>query len=281
MLITKTIPESHAIVDKWRSEGDTVGFVPTMGALHHGHISLLEKSRRENTYSVCSIFVNPIQFNNPDDLAKYPRTEEKDLQMLQAAGCDLVFMPGVKEIYPEENKVQYDFGHLDKVMEGEFRPGHFNGVAVVVKKLFDIVQPHRAYFGEKDFQQLAIIQALVRMLEIPVEVVPCPTIREPSGLAMSSRNERLNPGDRQTASAIYKTMVEAKSMVPSIKPQEIEHWVTRKINSAGKLEVEYFSLVDAYSLLPVTEWNPGQRVIGCVAAYIGGVRLIDNMLFFS
>lgn len=281
MLITKTIPETLAIVSKWRAEGLTIGFVPTMGALHQGHLSLQERSHKENNYSVCSIFVNPIQFNNPEDLAKYPRTEEKDIQMLKEAGCDLVFMPAVGEMYPEENKTIYDFGHLDKVMEGQFRPGHFNGVAVVVKKFFDIVQPHRAYFGEKDYQQLAIIKTLVKMLNIPVDIVPCPTMREPSGLAMSSRNERLSPSDRQTASAIYKSMMEARALVPALMPKELEKWVINKINSTAGLETEYFSLVDADTLLPVHEWRQGQRVIGCVAAYISGVRLIDNMLFFS
>jgi len=281
MLITNTIPETQAIVTKWRAEGGTIGFVPTMGALHQGHISLQERSRNENDYTVCSIFVNPIQFNNPEDLAKYPRSEEKDLLMLEQAGCSLAFVPTVLEMYPEENKIEYDFGHLDKVMEGQFRPGHFNGVAVVVKKFFDIVQPHKAYFGEKDYQQLAIIKAFVKMLNIPVVIVSCPTVREPSGLAMSSRNERLSPSDRQVASAIYKSMHEAKALVPVMKPEELEKWVIKKINSTSGLETEYFRLVDASSLLPVTEWKQGQTVIGCVTAYIGGVRLIDNMLFFS
>lgn len=280
MLITKTITETNAEVLKLREAGKTIGFVPTMGALHQGHISLHEQSRRENDVTVCSIFVNPIQFNNPDDLEKYPRTEDEDLKMLKEAGCNMVFMPSANEMYPEENKINYDFGHLDKVMEGQFRPGHFNGVAVVVKKLFDIVQPHRAYFGEKDFQQLAIIKALVKMLQIPVEIIPCPTVREASGLAMSSRNERLRAEDRQKASAIFRTMSRAKELVPAVFPQEIEKWVIQEINSIASLQIEYFILVDAETLLPVHEWKTGQPVRGCVAAYIGGVRLIDNILFF-
>jgi pantoate--beta-alanine ligase len=280
MLITTTISETNAEVLKLREAGKTIGFVPTMGALHQGHISLQERSRKENDFSVCSIFVNPIQFNNPEDLEKYPRTEDVDLKMLREAGCDLVFMPSASEMYPEKNKFIYDFGHLDKVMEGQFRPGHFNGVAVVVRKLFDIVQPQRAYFGEKDFQQLAIIKALVKMLNIPVEIVPCPTLREPSGLAMSSRNERLSAEDRQKASAIFRTMNRAKEMVPAILPQECEKWVIQEINSITGVQTEYFNLVDAETLLPVQEWKTGQTVRGCVAAYIGGVRLIDNILFF-
>ncbi|HHN48023.1 MAG TPA: pantoate--beta-alanine ligase [Bacteroidales bacterium] len=281
MLIAKTIKETGHVITNIRTQGKTIGFVPTMGALHRGHISLQEKSRQENDFTVCSIFVNPIQFNNPEDLKKYPRTEDKDLRMLEEAGCDLAFVPSVQEMYPEKNTTVYDFGHLDKVMEGKFRPGHFNGVAVVVKKLFDIIQPHRAYFGEKDFQQLAVIKALVERLKLPVEIIPCPTLRETSGLAMSSRNERLSPADRQTASVIYRSMCEAKSMVPKIQPAEIEQLVKEQINAAAGMQLEYFNLVDAQTLLPVKEWKPGQAVVGCVAAHIGGVRLIDNMLFFS
>jgi pantoate--beta-alanine ligase len=280
MIITRKILETTKALSNLRRQGKTIGFVPTMGALHQGHISLQERSCRENDFTVCSIFVNPIQFNNPEDLEKYPRTEEKDLKMLREAGCDLVFIPPVQEMYPEENKTVFDFGHLDKVMEGRFRPGHFNGVAVVVKKLFDIVQPHRAYFGEKDFQQLTIIKTLVQMLNIPVQIIGCPTLREPSGLAMSSRNERLSAQDRETASVIYSTMKRAKEKIPQMSPVELQDWVVQQINLSPGMQTEYFNLVDAQTLLPVNEWKPGRSVVGCVAAYIGGVRLIDNMLFF-
>lgn len=281
MIVTKTIQQTGTAITQAREQGKSIGFVPTMGALHLGHISLQERSRRENNFTACSIFVNPIQFNNPEDLEKYPRTEEKDLQILQTAGCDLVFMPTAQEMYPGKVDKVYDFGHLDKVMEGRFRPGHFNGVAVVVKKLFDIVKPDKAYFGEKDFQQLAIIKALVKMEDIPVEVVPCPTKREPSGLAMSSRNERLNARDRKAASVIYKTMLEAKNRIPASTPAETEEWAVRQINAVSGMQTEYFNLVDTDTLLPVPEWKPGQSVTACVAAFIGGVRLIDNMLIFS
>lgn len=281
MIVVKTIQETNQWISKARQDGKSVGFVPTMGALHQGHLALQERSCKENDLSICSIFVNPIQFNNPEDLKKYPRTEEKDLRKLELAGCDMVFMPAVQEMYPEENTCVYDFGHLDKVMEGRYRPGHFNGVAVVVKKLFDIVQPHRAYFGEKDFQQLAIVKALVNMLKLPVEIVPCPTVRETSGLAMSSRNERLSKHDRETAAMIYRTLLAAKKQVPQLKPHECERWVIQHIDATPGLKTEYFELVDADTLLPVHEWKQGQKVAGCVAAFIGGVRLIDNILFFS
>ena len=281
MLTFRTIQETKAEIEKIRKKGKSIGFVPTMGALHQGHISLQQKSVSENDYTVCSIFVNPIQFNNPDDLKKYPRTEEKDLKLLEAAGCNLVFMPPVQEMYPEKISKTYDFGQLDKVMEGEFRPGHFNGVAIVVKKLFDIVEPNKAYFGEKDFQQLAIIKALVIIENLPVEIIPCPTLREPSGLAMSSRNERLSPQDRETASVIYKTMRKAREMVHEYSPTELEKWAISQIDAAPGMRTEYFSLVDSETLTPVKEWKPGQNVNACLAAYIGGVRLIDNMLIFS
>lgn len=281
MIVLNTIQETTQWVSKTRQDGKSVGFVPTMGALHQGHLALQERSCFENDISVCSIFVNPIQFNNPEDLKKYPRTEAYDLAMLEQAGCDLVFMPSVQEIYPEENTTIYDFGHLDKVMEGKFRPGHFNGVAVVVKKLLDIVQPHRAYFGEKDFQQLAIVIALVRMLKLPVEIIPCPTVREASGLAMSSRNERLSKQDRETAAMIYRAMIAAREKVPLILPEECKQYVIQQIDASPGLKAEYFELVDSSTLLPVDAWKPGQTVVGCVAAFISGVRLIDNIVFFS
>ncbi len=281
MYITKTISETRSILANLPDEGKTIGFVPTMGALHKGHISLQERSRKENDFTVCSIFVNPIQFNNAEDLARYPRTETRDLEMLQNAGCDLVFMPPADEMYPEKNYTQYDFAYLDKIMEGQFRPGHFNGVAVVVKTLFDIVKPHRAYFGEKDYQQLLIVKALVNMLDIPVEIIPCPTMRETSGLAMSSRNERLTEQDRANAAVIYHTLKQIAGKIPELSPKDCEDWAIARINNAPGMKTEYFSIADADTLLPVIEWKRDQRVVACVAAYIGGVRLIDNMLIFS
>ncbi|HFB61616.1 MAG TPA: pantoate--beta-alanine ligase, partial [Bacteroidetes bacterium] len=192
-----TIKETKEYLSGQKAAGKTIGFVPTMGALHEGHLELMRRARKENDLLVVSIFVNPIQFNNPDDLKKYPRTLEDDMEKLKSVDCNVLFAPDAAEMYPEKVTTQYDFGELDKVMEGKFRPGHFNGVAVVVKKLFDIVQPHRAYFGEKDFQQLAIIKKLVEMENIPVEIVPCPIVRDPAGLAMSSRNRLLTPEQRK------------------------------------------------------------------------------------
>ncbi|MGB4205256.1 MAG: pantoate--beta-alanine ligase [Bacteroidales bacterium] len=281
MEIVRTISETKAIIEKIKAEGKTIGFVPTMGALHAGHISLQERSHKENDFTVCSIFVNPIQFNNAEDLEKYPRTEERDIEMLEKAGCHLVFIPSVNEMYGEKEKTVYDFGHLDKILEGEFRPGHFNGVAIVVKKLFDIVTPHKAYFGEKDYQQLAIVKQLVRMHDIPVEIVPCPTMREPSGLAMSSRNERLSLEEKEIATILYRTLKQTVEKTSELTPEECENWAIQQINAAPGMSVEYFSIVDAETMLPVKKWHEGQQVVACVAAFIGEVRLIDNMMIFS
>ncbi len=280
MIIARTIREVALFTSNIRKQGMTIGFVPTMGALHKGHIVLVEQSRRENDFTVCSIFVNPIQFNNSDDLSKYPRTEEADLELLLRTQCDLVFIPTVSEMYPVPVVEVFDFGNLDKVMEGAFRPGHFNGVAVVVKKLLEIVAPHRAYFGEKDFQQLTIIKTLVRMLKLPVRIVGCPTVRESTGLAMSSRNVRLDDKNRMNAAIINKTLLAATEKVSDLTPQELTEWVVTQLNKCEGMEVEYFCLVDSDTLQEVAEWVPGREVRGCVAVYLGGVRLIDNMLFF-
>lgn len=275
--VLKTRAEAAEFAASVRFSGKTLGFVPTMGALHEGHLSLVRRALQENDYAIASIFVNPIQFNNPEDLAKYPRTPEQDLKMLQEAGCHAVFMPTVEEMYPSEVTEVYDFGHLDKVMEGAFRPGHFNGVAIVVRRLFEMVQPHRAYFGEKDFQQLAIIRALVSKYEIPVEIVPCPIVREPDGLAMSSRNMRLTPADRSKAPHIYRTLVAAREMVPGHTVAEVKNWVIQNLKSVEGFEPEYFEIASAENLLPVSEWDEAPVVMGFVAVWLGGVRLIDNI----
>lgn len=281
MIIARTIREAALFTSNIRKQETTIGFVPTMGALHHGHLALVEQSKQENDFTVCSIFVNPIQFNNAADLEKYPRTEKADLELLLHSRCDLVFIPSVSEMYPEPVVEVYDFGLLDKVMEGAYRPGHFNGVAVVVKKLFEIIAPHRAYFGEKDFQQLAIIKALVRILRIPVRVISCPTVREATGLAMSSRNSRLEANNRNNASVIYKTLLAATGRVADHTPQELTDWVITQLNKCEGIQVEYFSLVDSDTLQEATGWVVGREVRGCVAVNFAGVRLIDNMLFFS
>ncbi|MDY0101985.1 MAG: pantoate--beta-alanine ligase [Lentimicrobium sp.] len=271
-----TIKETRSFVLSQREQGLTIGFVPTMGALHPGHISLVEKAVNENDVVICSIFVNPIQFNNPEDLKKYPRTLEKDLKMLQEAGCTAVFVPSVEEMYPEEVQKTYDFGELANVMEGAFRPGHFNGVAIVVNKLFDITLPHRAYFGEKDFQQLQIIKALVRIENLTVEIVPCPISREADGLARSSRNERLTPEMREAAPFIFKTLKEAKSMATNSTASQITAMVEHNFSAHPLLKLEYFSIASGNDLQAV----PGAISagnMGFIAVFAGAIRLIDNI----
>lgn len=279
MFVVKSIENVRSYLDGMRHPGKSIGFVPTMGALHQGHIELVRRSCRKNDITGCSIFVNPIQFNNKEDLVKYPRTMEDDLQMLKEAGCDLVFAPSVEEMYPGPVKEKYDFGDLEKVMEGAHRPGHFNGVAVVVKKLLDIFQPTRAYFGEKDFQQLRIIQTLVKNESIPVEIVPCPTVREPDGLAMSSRNRRLSSEERAKAPLIYKSLKKASDLARKMPVDEVKAICSKALAEKGFL-VDYFEISDVDSLQPIGDWNEAREVIACVAAFLGPVRLIDNMILF-
>jgi pantoate--beta-alanine ligase len=262
--------------------GLSIGFVPTMGALHEGHLNLISRSKQENDLTVCSIFVNPIQFNNKEDLAKYPRTLDRDCLLLEAFGCDLVFTPDADEMYPESEpaRLNLDFGMLDKVMEGKFRPGHFNGVAIVVKKLFDIVQPTRAYFGKKDFQQLAIIKFMVKALNLPVEVVPCETIRDPDGLAMSSRNARLSASDRILAPVIYKVLQKIRTDAGQISVYELLAWAISKIEENVGFRVEYLEIADNENLIPIEDWTNKARAVAFIAVFVGDVRLIDNIELF-
>jgi len=278
-VVVDKISDLKTMLQGFRSEGKSIGFVPTMGALHKGHVSLVERSVAENDITVVSIFVNPTQFNDKNDLKNYPRMPEKDIAMLEAAGVNVVFMPTESEIYPEPDTRVFDFGMLDKVMEGKFRPGHFNGVAQVVSKLFDIVEPHRAYFGQKDYQQLAIIRAMVRMLGYRIEIVGCPIVREPDGLAMSSRNLLLTPEHRKSAPLIYQTLAEARNKTNEFSVKEMIDWVVNRINSDPNLKVEYFELADADSLLPVQGWDHPNGIVGCIAVWAGNIRLIDNMMF--
>ncbi|MEY1638580.1 pantoate--beta-alanine ligase [Tenuifilum sp. 4138str] len=278
-VVVDKISDLKTMLQGFRSEGKSIGFVPTMGALHKGHVSLVERSVAENDITVVSIFVNPTQFNDKNDLKNYPRMPEKDIAMLEAAGVNVVFMPTESEIYPEPDTRVFDFGMLDKVMEGKFRPGHFNGVAQVVSKLFDIVEPHRAYFGQKDYQQLAIIRAMVRMLGYRIEIVGCPIVREPDGLAMSSRNLLLTPEHRKSAPLIYQTLAEARNKTNELSVKEMIDWVVNRINSDPNLKVEYFELADADSLLPVQGWDHPNGIVGCIAVWAGNIRLIDNMMF--
>ncbi|MDX8338260.1 pantoate--beta-alanine ligase [Draconibacterium sp. IB214405] len=259
--------------------GNKVGFVPTMGALHQGHISLVEQAVSENPIVVVSIFVNPTQFNDPGDLERYPRTLENDMKLLEPTGCSIVFAPNAKEVYPEPDKRKFNFGILEEVMEGKHRPGHFNGVAQVVSRLFDMVKPTKAYFGLKDFQQLAIVKNMVKQLQLPVEIVPCAIIREESGLAMSSRNELLTEEQRKNAAVISETLFKAKELKEQKSVQEITDWVTETINKNPFLDVEYFEIVDDEQLQAVKNWEENSTKVGCVAAFCGKIRLIDNIVF--
>jgi pantoate--beta-alanine ligase len=281
MKIVKSIKQTRDEVDELRKGGKTIGFVPTMGALHQGHLALVKRARNENDHVVCSIFVNPIQFNNPTDLLKYPKTLDRDIELLLSVGCDVLFYPDEKEMYPEPETRFYDLGDLDRVMEGKFRPGHFNGVAIVVKKLFDIVLPDRAYFGEKDFQQLAVIKTLVRNEQLDVKIVPCPTEREPDGLAMSSRNVRLTSDHRAKAPMIYQTLLKAKEMLHSAPLSQIKGWVESVFENEPEARLEYFEIADAETLLPVSDNDGDTKLVGCIAVFFGEVRLIDNVVFNS
>lgn len=279
MLVIRTIKEMQLFSKRERENGKTIGFVPTMGALHKGHIKLVEKALKENDTVVVSIFVNPVQFNNASDLEKYPRTWENDISMLKQAGCHCVFHPEIDEMYPEPVTHVYNFGMLDKVMEGKFRPGHFNGVAIVVKKLLDFVMPHKAYFGQKDFQQLAIINAMVKTEKLPVDIIPCPTMREEDGLAMSSRNMRLNPKQRAEAPHIYSTLKQASKWYNEMTIDDLIHKVQTTINENTEMQLEYFEISDTETLIPIRQKEKEKPVVACIAVYMGDVRLIDNMIF--
>ena len=254
-----------------------IGFVPTMGALHAGHRSLVEKARRECKIVVVSVFVNPTQFNDKTDLKNYPRTPEADLAILEEAGADIVLMPSVEEIYPEPDTRQFDFGLIDKVMEGATRPGHFNGVAQVVSRLFDIVKPGKAYFGEKDFQQIAVIKAMVKQLGLGLEIVECPIIRDIDGLALSSRNLLLSPEHRKAAPEIYATLKQCADKAQQMTPQELTEWVITEVEKSGLLKVIYFQAVDSLSMQEVASWHECEHIQGCIAVQAGAIRLIDNV----
>ena len=281
MEIYKTIASLQSAIETKKQAGKTIGFVPTMGALHDGHISLIKCSKKDTDITVVSIFVNPTQFNDPKDLEKYPRTVDEDIKKLEVVDTDILFLPDEKEIYPEPDTRIFDFGNLDKVMEGKFRPGHFNGVAQVVSKLFDIVKPHKAFFGQKDFQQYVIIRELVRkyMPETGIEIVRCPIIREESGLAMSSRNMLLTPEQRKNAALIYKTLTKAKESSQTKTVDEVKNFVITTINENPYLDVEYFSIVDENTLQEIKDWKDADVKVGCIAVFCGQVRLIDNVYF--
>lgn len=281
MEIVHSIKDLQAKLAALRAQGKTVGLVPTMGALHAGHASLVKRSVSENDATVVSVFVNPTQFNDKNDLEKYPRTLEADCSLLEQCGAAIVFAPSVEEIYPEPDTRQFSFAPLDTVMEGVYRPGHFNGVCQIVSKLFDMVKPDRAYFGEKDFQQLAIIREMVRQMKFPLEIVGCPIVREEDGLALSSRNARLSAEERQNALKISQTLFESRSFAIDHTVAETKQFVENAIENAPGLRLEYFELVDGNTLQQIENWNDTDYAVGCITVFCGDVRLIDNMKYKS
>ncbi len=284
MRVLENVAELKGELAKYGSQ--SIGFVPTMGAIHSGHLSLMERARKECDVVVVSIFVNPTQFNDKNDLKNYPRQVAQDCQLIESVGVDIVFTPTVEQIYPEPDTRVFDFGEIDKGMEGATRPGHFNGVAQVVSRLFDIVNPTKSYFGEKDFQQVAVIFDMVRQLALPVEIVVVPIVREADGLAMSSRNALLTAEHRAAAPDIYKALNWAQATIgasgesdaeSNITPEQTRQEVTKLIEQSGLLKVIYFEMVDARSLTPINSWNDSDNIQGCVALQAGAIRLIDNI----
>lgn len=278
MIIKRNKAELAEILEKERQKGKKIGFVPTMGALHEGHLSLIQASLQNSDITVCSIFVNPTQFNDPKDLERYPRMPEKDAQMLEKAGCHILFLPEVAEIYPEKDTRVFKFGILDEILDGARRPGHFNGVAQVVSILFDIVKPDKAFFGSKDYQQVMVIKELVNQLKLDIEVVACPTLREPDGLAMSSRNMLLDPEERKAAGLIPLIMQDAKRLKYEGKSiQEIKDFVNEKLSHNKLYRLDYYEICNASDLSPLNSLNNSVRSISLIAVFVGKIRLIDNL----
>ena len=279
MKVVQTVGELRNELSIFRAQGKTIGFVPTMGALHEGHASLVRRAVSENDVAVVSVFVNPTQFNDKNDLIKYPRTLEADCALLEKEGVHVVFAPTVEEMYPEPDTRRFSYAPLDTVMEGLFRPGHFNGVCQVVSKLFYMVEPNKAYFGEKDFQQLAIIREMTRRLDIPVQIMGCPIVREADGLALSSRNARLTKEQRKQALAISKTLFSSIEYAKNHSVAETQVFVENAIAEADGLELEYFELVDGTTLQKIVSWEETDYAVGCITVFCGEVRLIDNIKY--
>ena len=277
MEIISKVDELRKQVANLRAGGKSVGLVPTMGALHEGHQSLVERARRENDIVVVSVFLNPTQFNNKEDLRTYPRNAEADAALLESCGVDIAFMPTVEDIYPEPDTRVFNLGPVAEVMEGAKRPGHFNGVCQIVSKLFMIVEPTRAYFGEKDFQQIAVVRAMIKQLGLNLEIVPCPCVREADGLAKSSRNVRLTPQTRKVAPNIYRVLRESIDFAQDHTVEQTLNWVTATLNAYPEMEVEYYSICDGITLQPVNDWEQSDYIVGCITVYCGDVREIDNI----
>ncbi len=281
MEIVTRVSDLTQFIEAAKQQNLTIGFVPTMGALHQGHLSLVDAAGKQCDVVIVSIFVNPTQFNNPNDLKTYPRTLDKDAELLSKTPCNLIFAPTVSEVYPEEDTRVFDFGMLDKVMEGKHRPGHFNGVAQVVSRLFSLVKPDKAFFGAKDFQQMAIIRKMTKEMMPEIEIVGCPIVRENDGLAMSSRNTLLTPEMRKKVPVIAATLFESVNLVAQKDVEELKTFVIEQINSVDGLEVEYFEIVDSNTLQPVNNWDETGAITGCITVYAGNVRLIDNVTYKS
>ncbi len=278
MKILKTRKEVNNTLRNKLLNNASLGFVPTMGALHSGHLTLIKQAIDENDLSICSIFVNPTQFNNKQDLEKYPRTIEKDIQLLESINCDYLFLPTVEEMYPQgEENIQFDFGNLEKVMEGKDRPGHFQGVGIIVKKLFEIIQPTRAYFGKKDYQQLLIIKSLTKQYQLSPQIIACDIIREKDGLAISSRNQRLTVEQRKQAPEIYKVLQEAQKLSTTMEIEDLKNLVASKINSNPTMTLGYFQISNKENLQPINHWLSKGQQMGFIVVNMGDVRLIDNI----
>ena len=279
MEVVTKIADLQKKIAEIRTNGGTVGLVPTMGALHNGHLELVKRCVAENSICVVSVFVNPTQFNDKNDLLHYPRTLDADCKLLESAGCVIAFAPEVEEMYPVEDTRVFNLGAVAEVMEGKYRPGHFNGVAQIVSKLFDAVQPDRAYFGEKDFQQIAVIRSMVKLLNYPVEIVACPIVREDDGMALSSRNFRLTPDQRKIAVSISQTLFKSRTFAEQHSVAETIDYVVNTLNSVPDLDVEYFEIVNGNTLLSVNDWSDSDYIVGCITVYCGEVRLIDNIAY--
>lgn len=279
MEVIHTIKDLQAKLTALKDLGKKVGLVPTMGALHVGHASLVQRSVSENEVTVVSVFVNPTQFNDKNDLVKYPRTLDADCHLLESCGATFVFAPAVEEMYPQPDTRLFSYAPLDTVMEGAFRPGHFNGVCQIVSKLFDAVKPHRAYFGEKDFQQLAIIREMVRQMGFDLEVMGCPIVREADGMALSSRNARLSVSERENALNISRTLLKSRTFAATHTVSETQKMVEDAIEAAPGLQLEYFEIVDGNTLQKISDWEHTSYAVGCITVFCGEVRLIDNIKY--
>ena len=278
MQVFQQISEIKTYTSSQKQQHKTIGFVPTMGALHQGHISLINESKKVCDITVCSIFVNPTQFNNANDLTHYPRTPEVDRQLLEQAGCDVLYMPDVKDIYPTTDTRQFNFGYIDTILEAEHRPGHYNGVGQVVSILLRGIEPNKAFFGSKDYQQVMIVKALVKLLKLPVEIIACPILREDDGLAMSSRNMLLTPEERKIASLVPKMMEGARDIAKQIGVSAAKSYILNEVAQVPIMKLDYYEVCDTETLEPLTALKPNQPAISLIAVFVGNIRLIDNWM---